>query len=52
MAGPVTIIIVLVVALPVAVLMSGGIASGLLGWLVKSDVDKSHEGSELLKTNN
>jgi hypothetical protein len=52
MAGPVTLIIVLVAVIPVAVLMSGGIASGLLGWLVKSEADKNHEGSELLKTNN
>lgn len=51
MLGPIIIVAVLVVALPVAVLMSGGIAAGLLGFLVNDDVDRSHEGSELLETN-
>jgi hypothetical protein len=48
MLGPAIIVVILVVAIPVAVLMSGAIGAGILGWLVKSDVDASHEGSELL----
>lgn len=51
MVGPVIIVIVLVVALPVGVLISGAIASALLGWLVNDDVERSHEGSELLDSN-
>lgn len=51
MFGVVAIIVVLVIALPVAVLVSGGVASALLGGLLKADVDRSHEGSELLDTN-
>ena len=35
----------------VAVLVSGGIGAGILGWLVKRDVAPSHEGSELIETN-
>ena len=51
MFGVIAIIVVLVVAIPVGVLMSGAIAAALLGGLVKADVDRSHEGSELLETN-
>jgi len=51
MFGPIAIVIVLVVALPVAVLMSGAVGAALLGGVLKSDVDRSHEGSELLETN-
>ena len=51
MFGPIAIVVVLVIAIPVGVLMSGAVASALLGFLVKDEVDRSHEGSELLKTN-
>ena len=51
MIGPAIIIVVLVVAIPVSVLMSTGVLAGVLGWLIKDDVDRSHEGSELLETN-
>lgn len=51
MPGVVLILIVLVLAIPVGVLISGGIASGLLGHLLKTEVDKANEGSELLETN-
>ncbi len=47
----VAIIVVLVIALPVAVLMSGAVAAAVLGGLLKADVDHSHAGSELLETN-
>ncbi len=52
MIGPIIIVIVLVIAMPVSVLMSGAVASALLGFFIKDDVDRSHEGSELLQTNN
>lgn len=51
MFGAIAIIVVLVVVIPVGFLMSGAIASALLGGLIKADVDHSHEGSELLDTN-
>ena len=51
MFGVIAIVVVLVVAIPVAVLMSGAVASALLGWLVNDDVERSHEGSELVDTN-
>ena len=52
MIGPIVIVVVLVIAMPVSVLMSGAVASALLGFFIKDDVDRSHEGSELLQTNN
>lgn len=51
MVGPAIIVIVLIVAIPVAVMVSGGAVAAVLGFLVKDEVDRSHEGSELLDTN-
>lgn len=51
MFGPAAIVIVLVIAIPVAVLISGAIGAAVLGGVLKSDVDRSNEGSELLETN-
>jgi hypothetical protein len=51
MPGVIIICIVLVVAIPVSVLMSGGIASALLGFLLKEEADTANEGSELIETN-
>lgn len=51
MLGPIIIIVILCVAMPVGVLMSGGVAAGVLGFFLNDDVDRSHEGSELLETN-
>lgn len=51
MIGPAIIIVVLVVGIPVGVIMSGAVGAAVLGWLVKDDVDRTHEGSELLETN-
>ena len=51
MIGAVIIVIVLVIALPVAVLMSGAVASGLLGFFLRKDVETTHEGSELIGIN-
>lgn len=49
MGGTVVIIILLAVVVPVMIIMSGLVACGLLGWVLKKDVDASHEGSELLE---
>lgn len=51
MFGPAVIIVVLVVALPVAVIMSGAVAAAILGFFLKDEVERSHEGSELVATN-
>jgi hypothetical protein len=46
-AGVIAILIVLV-AIPVAVLMSGGIASGIIGHFLGRDADQRNAGSEWL----
>ncbi len=51
MFGPIAIIIVLLVGIPVSVVMSGAVAAALIGWLVSDEVNDLHAGSELLETN-
>lgn len=51
MWGPLLIVLVLCIGIPVAVMMSGAVAAGLLGFFTQSAVDHDHEGSELLETN-
>jgi len=48
MAGTIIIIVVLVL-MPVGILMSSTLFAGVLGTWLNSDVDKTHEGSELLE---
>jgi hypothetical protein len=47
--GAIIIIVLLVLVVPVAIIMSGLVASGVLGHLLKRDVDLSFEGHELLE---
>ena len=49
MTGTVIIIVLLLVVVPVAIIMSGLLASGVLGQLLQKDVDSNHEGSELFE---
>ena len=49
MGGTVVIIILLAAVVPVLIIMTGLVAAGLLGWIIKKDVDLTHEGSELLE---
>jgi hypothetical protein len=49
--GAILVIIALVVVIPVSVLISGGILSGIIGYFVQKDVDAQHEGSELIDLN-
>ena len=44
-------IVVVLLLIPVMVLMSGGIASAVLGFFLKSDAEARHEGSELIDLN-
>lgn len=46
--GPALIVFVLVVAIPVGVLISGGIFAAILGTVAKRDVDARFEGTEHL----
>jgi hypothetical protein len=49
MLGAVLMVILLVIVMPVGILVGGAVVASLLGGLLKSDVDSSHEGSELLE---
>lgn len=41
------IMIVVLLLMPIGILMSGAIASAILGSLINNEVDSRHEGSEL-----
>ncbi len=49
MAGALVMVVLLVIVLPVAILFGGAFVAGLLGHLVKREVDGQYEGSELLE---
>ena len=49
MVGTVAIIIILSVLVPVAIIMTGLLFSGILGTILQKDVDREHEGSELFE---
>jgi hypothetical protein len=46
------IVIILVVAIPVAVIMTGAIAAAILGWLLKSEIEDEYEGTEYIEMGN
>ena len=50
MPGVIAIVLALLL-IPVLVAMSGAVAAAALGGAIKSDVDRTHEDSELLHTN-
>jgi hypothetical protein len=49
--GAIAIVLFLLVLFPVAFLMSGALASGLLGFFLQNDAEDRHEGSELIDLN-
>lgn len=48
MVGPIVILVVLLVAIPVGVAVSGAVVAGILGWALRDNGHATHEGSELL----
>lgn len=48
MAGAIAIVVVLLI-FPILVLMSGGVASAILGFFLQRDGEIRNEGSELLQ---
>ena len=48
MAGVIAIVVVLLL-IPVIVLMTGGVLSGVIGFLLGRDADGRYAGSELLE---
>jgi hypothetical protein len=51
MLGGLIIVLVLVVVLPVAIMMTGPLVAGALGWSLKEDAEARNEGSELIELN-
>jgi hypothetical protein len=47
--GAIAIVIVLVIAIPVAVLISSTLIAGIIGWVIKDEVDAEYEGTEFLE---
>ncbi len=46
MPGVIIILFVLIVAIPVGFLITMSVVAGVLGWVVKSEVDEDFEGTE------
>ena len=51
MIGPILIVIALVLVIPVAVIISGGILAGVIGATLKKNGEATHKGSELVELN-
>lgn len=51
MLGPIIIVLVLAVVIPVGFLMSTSIAAAVIGYLLKDNAEKANSDSELLATN-
>jgi hypothetical protein len=50
--GPIIIVIVTVIALPMSFLIGGAVVAAVLGGALKSNAEATHEGSELIELNN
>jgi len=51
MGGAIAVVIALVVVIPIAVIMTGGILAAVIGTLLKINGEQEHEGSELIELN-
>lgn len=49
--GAIAIAVVIVVAIPVAILMGGAVLSALFGWALYKEAETVHEGSEYVALN-
>jgi hypothetical protein len=49
--GAIILAFIIVVALPIAFMLSGAVVAALLGWCLEMWGETTHEGSELLETN-
>lgn len=51
MLGAIVIAVIIIVAIPVAVMMTGAVVAGILGWSLKDNGEAVNEGSELIDLN-
>ncbi|MGQ0831412.1 MAG: hypothetical protein ACT4OV_07020 [Microthrixaceae bacterium] len=49
MLGTVIFLVILVIAIPVSVAMTGALVAGVLGWSLRDNGEVTHEGSELIE---
>ncbi len=51
MLGPLIMVVILVVVIPVGFLMSTSVAAAVIGFLLKDGSERANAGSELIETN-
>jgi hypothetical protein len=49
MLGAIIIAVIILVAIPVAIMMTGAVVAALLGWSATDNGEQTHEGSELIE---
>ena len=49
MPGAIVIAVIILIAIPVSIMMTGAVVAGILGWSLKETVEDTHEGSELIE---
>jgi hypothetical protein len=48
MLGAIILAVIILIAIPVSVCMSGAVVAGILGWSLKDNGEQTHAGSELI----
>lgn len=48
MLGAIILAVIILVAIPVSVCMTGAMVAAILGWALKDNSEQTHEGSELI----
>jgi hypothetical protein len=51
MLGVILLVAAIVIALPIGLLITGGIVAAILGWFQQKDAEQRHAGSELVDLN-
>lgn len=51
MLGALILAAIILVLLPVAIIMTGAVVAGILGWALKTNGETLNEGSELIELN-
>jgi hypothetical protein len=51
MLGAILIAVIIIIAIPVAVMMTGAVVAAILGWSLRDNGEAVNEGSELIDLN-
>jgi hypothetical protein len=49
MLGAIILAVIIIIAIPVSIFMSGADVAGILGWALRDNGVATHEGSELVE---